>query len=50
MMDKIIVKTHENHVTVSIESTPHVSGAGDSLIEALGMMVFNWPEYFSVKI
>jgi len=50
MMDKIIVKTHENHVTVFLEIDPDISGSGDSLFEAIGTMVFDYSWYFNVKL
>lgn len=49
-MDKIIVQTEENTVTVFLEVDPDIQGSGDSLIEAIGMMVFDYPWYFHVTL
>ncbi len=49
-MDRIIVETHENTVTVYLETNPDIQGSGDSFIEAIGMMVFDHPWYFHVAL
>jgi len=49
-MDKIIVRINKNHVTVFLETNPEIAGVGDSLFEAIGKMVFEYPWYFHVAL
>lgn len=45
-----MVRTNESTVTVFLETDPNITGSGESLIEAIGMMVFDFPWYFNVTL
>lgn len=49
-MDKIIFRTDTNVVTAFMEMKSDVCGCGDSLISAIGRMVWEHPDYFLVYI